>query len=184
VSIDETITFKAKTVGSYVKCNEFDGCSTFQDELDVTLRATISSDKDQQIYPYKTIVGEIKKILEVVNSQHGTSYYLSTNTEFHPAIAGVLAPEYTFQSYTAWDALEKLANFVNAIPEIGVNNFSEVSFTFLDEEPDIEYDINQFTDETQGYLFDDHNIGYELNAANTIEEDALGNVKVEPYIGG
>ena len=184
VSTDETITFKAKTVGEYVKCNEFDGCSTFEDELEVTLRATISSDKDEQEYPYKTIVGEVKKILEVVNSQYGTSYYLNSNTEFHPSLVGVLAPEYTFQSYTAWDALEKLANYVNAIPEIGVENFSEISFTFLDEEPDIEYSIEQFTDETQGYLFDDYNAGYELNATNTIEEDVLGNVKVEPYIGG
>lgn len=184
-AVDEIITVKARTLGEYVKCTESivdGGCSTFEDEIDTTVLLTLSTLKDENNTTLRFMNDEVKKIIDSVNLMHGTSFYLDSTTE--AKISNVLAPEYTFQSYTAWDALEKLANYVNAIPEVGLNNYSEISFTFLDEEPDLEYDIETFTDESQTYLFDDYNSGYEINASNVIEEDSLHNAKVEPYVGG
>lgn len=183
-SNDTSIGIKVQTLGVYKKTdNTYPSGVELADEVTVKkCLLTLSIDReDESKNEYQYINEEVTKILETVNLTYGTSFYLSAITDSKLRIE---APELTFQSYTAWDALEKLANYVNAIPEVGVENYSEVSFRFLDEEPDLDYDISVFTDETQAYAFDDYNAGYEINAANVIEEDSLKSVKVEPYIGG
>jgi len=178
---NEVISIKVNTEGSYTIVQQPDSVSIIEDKITLDTYLTISTGKTDDVDYFKYIDEEAQKILDSVNSQYGTSYYLSQDTI---ANAHIECPEYTFQSYTAWDALERLANKINAIPEVGVSNYSEVSFLFLDDEPDLEYDTSFFTEETQAYIFDDYNAGYELNAVNTVEEDLLKNAKTEPYIGG
>lgn len=182
-AVDETITVKINTIGTYSKCNDGGGCTVVEDAITIeNAYLTLATEKSTDVILYKTITSEAEKILASVNSANGTDYYLSEDTI--AKLESITCPEFTFQSYTAWDALERLANKVNAIPEVGLNNYKEVSFTFLDEEPDIEYNLSNFSDQTQTYILDDFNSGYEINASNVIEEDDLKNTKIEPYING
>ena len=179
---NEVVSIKAKTLGIY-KIKDISGLILeVPDEAIIEdFYLTLSSGKTDDVDEIPTLKRQVLKILDNMNTIYGTSYYLSDTTA---PMLDILAPELTFQSLTAWDALEKLANYVNAIPEVGLENYSEISFRFLDEEPDLEYEPSVFTEETQAYIFDDYNAGYEINAANVIEEDSLKSVKIEPYIGG
>jgi uncharacterized repeat protein (TIGR02543 family) len=182
ITPDENITLRIKTLGTWsISTTSPPNTTTFEDVVKGNVWLTLSAGKSTE-YPFRYLDLEVDKILNAVNLNYNTSYYLSDSTRAE--IEDILAPEYTFQSYTAWDALERLANFVHAIPEIGIKDFSEVSFRFLDDDPDIDLNDYTFTDETQAIIFGDYNAGYEINAVNTIEEDSLDNAKVEPYNGG
>jgi hypothetical protein len=182
---NEEISIKAKVVGTYTVTIFTPYSKTvYADFVRANVYLTLYTEKDDPEEEYKYIDSEVEKILASVNTNYGTNFHLSDSTKALLSNPRIEAPEFTFQSYTAWDALEKLANYVNAIPEVGLEDFNEVSFTFLDDEPDLEYDISRFTDETATYLFDDYNAGFEINATNMVEEDILKSVKVEPYIRG
>ena len=62
-------------------------------------------------------------------------------------INDILSPEFTFTNYKAWDALEKIGNIINGVPEIK-DDFKTITFRLLDEIPDLFYDQDQFEDET------------------------------------
>lgn len=182
--INEEITVKAYTTGYFkTKPAVFSDWNYFEDEVTFAhFNLTISQGAEPEELNYKTILTETKKVIDSINLNYGTSYTLNSDTS--DLIEGISAPELTFQSYTGWDALYKLANYVNAIPEIGLSGFNEISFTFLDQEPDLEYDISIFNEESMNYIFDDYNVGHELNANNVVEEDLLSNIKIEPYQDG
>jgi len=181
-SSNTTITVKARTIGLYQGTNSQG--TPFSQSDEVTLQffnltlSTGTTEATEETY----LADAVDKVLNMFNLTYGSTYFLSESTRAE--IKDVVAPEETYQSYTAWDALERLADFVNAIPEVGLGSFNEVSFTFLDEESDLDYDLSDYTEESQSIVFDDYTSGYEINASNVIEEDALKNVKIEPYIGG
>ena len=123
----EEISIEVRTIGTYTI--SVDGANiTPQDTVKVNCWLTISLPEDEDIN-YRYLDNEVDKVLNSVNLTYNTNYYLSN--EARSKISNVLSPEFVFQSYTAWDALEKLANYVNAIPEVGLSNYSEVTFTFF-----------------------------------------------------
>jgi uncharacterized repeat protein (TIGR02543 family) len=179
-TISSTFTFEVRTIGFY----NFSGGGynyTIQDTVKINAVITPSTPRDEGLKP-KELSSEMEKVLSTVNDIYGTSYYLSETAKAN--VTGIISPEFTFESYTAWDALERLANYVDAIPEIGEKDFNEVSLRFINEDPDLSYDLSSYTEESQSYVFDDYNTGLEINASNLVEEDVLNNVKVEPYVGG
>jgi len=71
----------------------------------------------------------------------------------------------------------------NAVPEIK-DDFRTITFRYLDDIPDMHYDIDKFEDETLAYSSNEYVDGLEINAPNVIEEDILLNAKIEPYADG
>lgn len=192
-TIDQTITFRMQTLGSYTVGEYFwvleDIVNVYNDTLYTTSYMTLSADasaadtSEEHIY-IDTLIDKLLDIMEIKDTADTTSnqYVLSDDTRAR--VSNILAPETTFQGYTLWDALEQLARLVNATPIIEPGTFNTIAFDFLDDIADIEYDQSIFEEETTAYTLENYNSGLESNASNLIEEDSLKNGKIEPYDGG
>ena len=157
--------------------------SDFKSAIVVQSKLQISTDLGTSTSsPYIYLDETVDKVLNMVNAENGSSLHLTDDTR--AKIQDVLSPELEFQSQTAWDVLEKLANFVDAVPELGLDDFQSVSFTFLAENTYSSQNIIDVTDETTSYNYDDFNTGYETNANNVVKESSLKSSKIEPYPSG
>lgn len=185
-TVDQVITVKLKTLGSWhvreiLPILEYD----LTDGVEVTSYLTVSADITEA-EPFTYLNEEVTKILSSIetideNDTYTSKYVIDsiTNTE----IANIECPEFTFDTSTAFDALVKCANVVNAQP-ILLSDFKTVAFRNLDEIADLSYDRTKFNDETLSYTLDTYNSALETNAQNVIEEDSLKNAKFEPYADG
>jgi len=182
---DQTITVKLKTLGVWHWQGVLVPTVEVDDEVDVTTYLTLGGDSGEgDAYVY--LSEEVEKCLRTLdirdlNDTTPAKYVLDASVD--ASLKGILSPEFTFTNYKAWDKLEKIANVVNAIPEIK-EDFKTITFRYLDEIPDLQYDQSMFKDETQAYALDSYVSGLEINSPNVVEEDILLNAKIEPYEDG
>lgn len=190
--IDQTITVKLYTSGTwnwYSYTLPLPPNEIYEDKVSVTTKLSIGAG-DAEAIAYTYLSELATKCIRALNTRDlndssASSYRLDPSVEalLKGPDPNNLSPEFTFTNYKAWDALEKIANVKNAVPEIK-DDFKTITFRYLDEIPDMYYDQDMFEDETLAYTLDEHVDGLEINAANLVEEDIMLNAKVEPYEGG
>jgi len=188
---DQTITVKLKTLGIWNWKGQTIGTTVFQDleypdELKVITRLSIGGgDGESLAFIYLDELAN--KCIRSLNQRDINDTDITNDYRLDPVVEaklkGKLSPEFTWTNYKAWDALEKIANTQNAIPEIK-DDFRTITFRYLDEIPDMYYDQDMFYDETTAYSSNEYVDGLELNAPNLVEQDVLLNAKVEPYEDG
>lgn len=182
---NQTITVKLKTLGVWHKQGILIPSVDVEDEVDVITYLTLGGDSgESQAYVY--LDDEVDKCLRTLNIRDvndTTAQEYVLDPSIRADLSGILCPEFTFTNYKAWDKLEKIANVVNAIPEIK-DDFKTITFRYLDEIPDLAYNQSMFKDETMAYVLDSYVSGLEINSPNVVEEDVLLNAKIEPYEDG
>lgn len=189
-AVDQAITVKIRTAGSWnweasVGYSAPSLDKVYEDKLDVITYLSIGAgDGESEAFIYlDELANKCIRSLNNrdVNDVATNDYRLDPTVEAD--LKGKLSPEFTFTNYKAWDALIKIAMTQNAVPEIK-DDFRTITFRYLDDIPDMYYDIDMFDDETQAYSSSEYADGLEVNAPNVVEEDVLLNGKIEPYADG
>lgn len=185
--VDQVVTVKLKTLGTWEwesLINKPD--QSIPDELQVKTYLTIGGGAGEAL-AYIYLDELANKCIRSLNQRDINDTDTTNDYRLDPIVEaklkGKLAPEFTFTNYKAWDALEKIANIENAVPEIK-DDFRTITFTYLDDIPDMYYDQDMFYDETLAYSSNEFVSGLELNTPNLIEPDVLLNAKIEPYENG
>jgi len=188
---NQTVTVKLRTLDKWI----WEGLAVgsvllpdkeYEDEIEVITYFSLGGGSGEaEAFIYLDELAD--KCIRSLNSRDINDTENTTDYRLDPVIqaklAGKKSPEFTFNNYKVWDALEKIANTQNAVPEIK-DDFRTITFRYLDDIPDMYYDIDMFDDETLAYSSNEHVDGLELNASNLVEEDVLLNAKVEPYENG
>ena len=150
--IDQAITIKAKTLGSFILLTD--------DELYITslsLTITQSETVDDNLY----LDDVVDKLLSFY-----PEFTLADATR--AKIAKIQSPEFTFQNYTLYDALKEVANYATAIAYLGDQDFTTIHFYFYDQVYEQTFD---FAEQQQVEYLDGLADGLELNAANVIRDE-------------
>jgi len=188
---DQEITVKLKTLGLW-EWHSFTpplpDSIDYEDKLTVTTYLTIGVGAPENDNEFIDLVSYVKRIINSINIKDDSDtkimYTLDSTTEAQlNKLSSEPCPEFTFETSTVWDKLEKVANYVNAVPEIS-DDFSTIKFRFLDEISDMYYDQDMFEEESINYAMDNYISGLETNASNLVEPDVLLNAKIYPYEGG
>lgn len=166
------ITIKVKTLGTYLSPSQD---VAYIESSSLRILAYDESAPSQKI----TLDQTVQKLLNSVKI--GTpEFTLAESTKAR--ISTVISPEFTWDGYTLYEALQECASYVAAMVYIGEDDLTTVHFYFFDDDI-LETDID-YIEEEEHALSSDYITGLEINAKNVIKEDSGRYVKIEPFRNG
>jgi hypothetical protein len=179
-AVNQVVSFRARTSGTF-----FNGSTTVQNELHMeTLFCRIQTLDEAAPTETTSLDQVVDKLLQSVEvdklGEEAPEFTLSDTTRAR--ITGVVSPEFTWQGYTLYEALQECASYVAAQVYLGEDDYTTIYFYFYDDEI-IEQDIDYIEEETHA-LSTDYITGLEINAENVIKEDSDRYVKIEPFENG
>ena len=156
----------------------------FDVDLEYDIQITEVHDGDILTGNSITLDRAIEKVLNNINNAHqlGSEPKYKLDPEIISRINTVPVTDMQMVGYTAWDALVKLANEVEAIPYITGDRYSTVTLLFRDEQ--IEYgEALNITSEGNVINQEDYTDGYSVDVNNIIGDINIHSYMIEPSNG-
>lgn len=171
-STNSAINIKVKTLGTYLSPGQDTAYITSSSVRIVTYEESAPS---QKIY-LDQVVDKLLKSVKIGDPE----YTLSNTTRAR--ISNVEAPEFTWDGYTLYEALQECASYVAAMVYLGEDDITTVHFYFFDD--DMLEDGIDYVEEEEHALSSDYITALEINAQNVIKEDSGRYKKIEPFKNG
>ena len=131
-----------------------------------------------------TLDRAIKKVLDNINNAHqqGSEPKYELDPEIISRINTIPITDMQMVGYTAWEALVKLSNEVEAVPYITGDRYNTVTLLFRDQQ--IEYgEVLNITSEGNVINQEDYTDGYSVDVNNIIGDINIHSYMIEPSNG-